>query len=97
MESRKGTVDGKGGCSHQEARNTMNENLEPGQLSEWVRRLRDGNETRRVHAALRLTAPGLDLTEVLGELRAGLEDEDPQVRKLVSWILGRIGKDRQAA
>ncbi|MFO0879614.1 MAG: hypothetical protein U0840_19895 [Gemmataceae bacterium] len=71
--------------------------LEPGQLARWVRRLRDTHETRRVQAALRLTAPGLDLTEVLPELQAALADEDPHVRKLVAWVLERHSAHRQAA
>ncbi|MFO0844835.1 MAG: hypothetical protein U0797_20960 [Gemmataceae bacterium] len=66
-------------------------------IARWVRRLRGDDDARRVHAAMRLAAPGLDLTAVLPDLRAALLDADPQVRKLAAYVLGSAGQQREAA
>jgi hypothetical protein len=67
------------------------------QLARWVRRLRHPDATRRVYAAMRLTAPGLDLACVMPALREALLDADAEVRKLAAFVLGRVGKERDAA
>jgi HEAT repeat protein len=67
------------------------------QIAKWVRRLRGEDDARRVHAAMRLAAPGLDLAAVVPSLQEALLDADPQVRKLAAYVLGRVGKEREAA
>src|SRR5262245_23968089 len=70
---------------------TMSEANAPGEegLSRWVRRLRHPDEARRVHAAMRLTAPGVDASALTPALRELLADPDPHVRRLADWVLRR--------
>jgi hypothetical protein len=75
----------------------MSDFPDPDQIAKWVRRLRGADDARRVHAAMRLAAPGTDLTAVLPALQDALLDADPQVRKLAAYVLGRVGKEREAA
>ncbi len=65
-------------------------------ITRWVRRLSGGDEARRVHAAMRLSSPGLDLSPVMPALQEALRDADPQVRKLAAYVLGQVGKERDA-
>lgn len=66
-------------------------------LRKWLRRLRAPDEVLRVHAAMRLTTPGQDVQEALPELRAALNDADPQVRHLAAWVLEHLEAPRHAA
>ena len=62
-----------------------------------LRRLHAPDKVVRVHAALRLTGPGVDVGAVRPVLEAALADADPHVRRLAAWVLSRLGQTRQAA
>jgi hypothetical protein len=62
-----------------------------------LRRLRAPDEAVRVHAALRLTGPGVNAGLVRPGLEQALADPDPHVRRLAGWVLARLARDEQVA
>ncbi len=60
-------------------------------------RLRSPDEAVRVHAALRLTGPGVDAGLVRPALEQALADPDAHVRRLAGWVLGRLTPPASAA
>jgi hypothetical protein len=66
-------------------------------LAKWLDRLRSPDEARRIHAAIRLTTPGLDVRDAVPVLEAALSDPDAEVGKLAAWVLARIKPAAAAA
>jgi hypothetical protein len=63
-----------------------------------LRRLRSDDEAIRIHAAIRLTTPGLDVERVRTGLTEALNDPEAPVRKLAAWALARLAlADQRAA
>ncbi|MFO0926668.1 MAG: HEAT repeat domain-containing protein [Gemmataceae bacterium] len=69
----------------------------PDRLQKWLRRLHAPDEVLRVHAAMRLTAPGVDASDALPALQQALADPDPDVRQVAGWVLARLPAARRAA
>lgn len=69
----------------------------PERLQKWLRRLRAPDEVLRTHAAMRLTTPGIDVSEAVPALQQALADADPEVRRLAGWVLARLPAARRAA
>ncbi|NQT40595.1 MAG: PQQ-binding-like beta-propeller repeat protein, partial [Planctomycetes bacterium] len=61
--------------------------LSPAEITALVQRLGDDAHTERHEAADRLTALGVDAQDAL---MAGLDHEDPEVRRRCRWILGDV-------
>jgi HEAT repeat protein len=61
-------------------------------LSKWLRQLHAPDEAIRVHAAMRLTTPGLDVQAALPALQEALLDPDQHVRRLAAWVLARLNQ-----
>jgi hypothetical protein len=62
-----------------------------------LRRLRHADEAVRVHAALRLTGPGIQVELIRAALEQALTDPDDHVRRLAGWVLARLAPGQPAA
>ncbi len=66
-------------------------------LARLLARLRSDDESIRIHAALRLTGPGIDAAQARRALSEALHDADEPVRKLAAWALARLAVPSSAA
>ena len=66
-------------------------------LTRLLARLRSSDETIRIHAALRLTGPGIDAAQARLALSEALHDADEPVRKLAAWAMARLAGPTRAA
>lgn len=66
-------------------------------VEKQLRRLRSDDEAVRIHAAMRLAGPGLEVARVRAGLTEALNDPQEPVRKLAAWVLARLGSGEQGA
>jgi len=68
----------------------MSERTPEERLDRLMGRLRSHDDAIRIHAALRLTGPGIDPTRARPALTDALNDADAEVRRLAAWALARL-------